>query len=91
MKFYEEIELEICGVKIVKLNIGLWVVFMDNLIMGIILQEIFMVLNCFVLLYIGLYYIVSKVGFQIVNMVREDLQRERVYFKDVFESYGFFC
>lgn len=42
-----------------------------------------MVVNCFVFLYIGLYYFVSKVGFYIVNMVREEC-REKEFFLRVF-------
>lgn len=57
--------------------------------MGTTPQEIFMALNCPVPSYTGLHYTASKVGPQIVNMVREDLQRERAHLKDVLESHGF--
>lgn len=72
-----------------KPNIALWVALMDNLIMGTTPQEIFMALNCPALSYTGLHYTASKVGPEIVNMVREDLQRERAHLKDVLKSHGF--
>ena len=75
--------------KTAKPNIGLWVALMDNSIMGTTPQEIFMALNCPALSYTGLHYTASKVGPQIVNMVREDLQRERAHLKDVLKSHGF--
>lgn len=88
-KLYEETESETRGAKTAKPNIGLWVALMDNPIMGTTLQEIFMALNCPAPSYTGLHYTASKVGPQIVNMVREDLQRERAHLKDVLESHGF--
>lgn len=68
------------GAKTAKPNIGLWVALMDNPIMGTALQEIFMALNCPAPSYTGLHYTASKVEPHIVNMVREDLQKERAHF-----------
>ena len=87
-KLYEELTTPNRGAKTAKPNIGLWVALMDNPIMGTTLQEIFMALNTPAPSYSGLQYTANKVGPMLVQMVREDLRKQRTHLKDVLESYG---
>lgn len=86
---FEEVETGLRGPNAAKPNISLWAALLDNPIMGTTLQDVFMDLNCKTQSYSGLQYNANKVGPQIVDMVREDLKRERTHLKDVLESHGF--
>lgn len=88
-KLFEEVETGLRGPNAAKPNISLWAALLDNPIMGTTLQEVFMALNCPAPSNSGLQYNANKVGPRIVDMVREDLKRERTHLKDVLESNGF--
>lgn len=60
-KLYEEMQTHSLGPKTAKPNISLWVALMYNPIMGTILQEILLTLNCSVSSYTGLQRNGSKV------------------------------
>lgn len=60
-KLYEEMQTHSLGTKTAKPNISLWVALMYNPIMGTILQEILLTLNCSVSSYTGLQRNGSKV------------------------------
>lgn len=86
---YEEMQTDSRGPKTAKPNISLWVALMDNPIMGTSLQEIFLALNCPAPSYTGLQRNGGKVGPRMVEMVKEDLRRERTYLKDTLENCGY--
>jgi hypothetical protein len=66
-----------------------WVALLDNPIMGTGLQEIFYAFNCSAPSATCLQQNANKVGPMIMEMVREDLQRERTHLKDFIKSCGF--
>uniref|UniRef100_K1QL72 Mutator-like transposase domain-containing protein n=1 Tax=Magallana gigas TaxID=29159 RepID=K1QL72_MAGGI len=86
---YEEMQTDSRGPKTAKPNISLWVALMDNPIMGTSLQEIFLAPNCPAPSYTGLQRNGGKVGPRMVEMVKEDLRRERTYLKGTLENCGY--
>lgn len=88
-KLFEEVETGLRGLNAGKPNLSLWAALLDNLIKGTTLKDVFMVLNCPAPSYSGLQCNANKVGPLIVDMVREDLKRERTLLIYVLESYGF--
>uniref|UniRef100_A0A8W8NJK9 Mutator-like transposase domain-containing protein n=1 Tax=Magallana gigas TaxID=29159 RepID=A0A8W8NJK9_MAGGI len=88
-KLFEEVETGLRGLNAGKPNLSVWAALLDNLIKGTTLKDVFMVLNCPAPSYSGLQCNANKVGPLIVDMVREDLKRERTLLIYVLESYGF--
>lgn len=88
-KLFEEVETGLRGLNAGKPNLSVWAALLDNLIKGTTLKYVFMVLNCPAPSYSGLQCNANKVGPLIVDMVREDLKRERTLLIYVLESYGF--
>ena len=88
-KIYEEVDTGKRGPKPAKPNLSVWVALLDNPIMGTGLQEIFHALNCPAPSSNCLQQNANKVGPMIVNMVQEDLRRERAHLKDLIENCGF--
>ena len=88
-KLYEEVDTGKRGTKPAKPNLALWTALLDNPIMGTGLQEIFQALNCPAPSASGLQHNANKVGPMIVQMVQEDLKRERTHLKDIVEGCGY--
>lgn len=88
-KLYEEVDTGKRGPKPAKPNLSVWVALLDNPIMGTGLQEIFHALNCPAPSANCLQQNANKVGPMIVEMVQEDLRRERAHLKDLIENCGF--
>ena len=88
-KLYEEVNTGKRGKKPAKPNLALWTALLDNPIMGTGLQEIFHALNCPAPSTSGLQRNANKVGPMIVQMVQDDLRRERAHLKDIVEGWGY--
>ena len=88
-KQYEEASTGKRGKKPAKPNLALWTALMDYPIMSKGLQDIFQALNCPAPSTTGLQHNANKVGPMIVQMVQEDLKRERAHMKDIVEGCGY--
>ena len=85
-KLYEEANTGKREKKPAKPNLALWTDLLDNPIMSTGLQEIFHALNFPAPSTNGLQRNANKVGLMIVQMVRDDLRRERTLLRDMWRA-----